>query len=235
MKYVLSIFLWIIGGLYYTGFLLITLLLSFLLPVEKFDWLVKKMLRGLFRFIFFKIELEFLEKVDTSQSYIYMINHVSFFDIPLVGGFIPGFVRGIEASRQHKWPLYGWVMRRLGNIPVERENIYASIKSYTEAELFLQKGKSLIIFPEGGRTSDGELRPFKKLPFHLAKKTQKEIIPVAILDMFRVNNKTSLLINPGRIRLKFGEIIGINIINDMDTVSLRDYTKKKIKNLISEQ
>jgi len=233
MKYILSILLWFIGGLYYTGFLLITLLFTFIFPVEKFDWLVKKILRGLFKFIFIKVEVEFLEKIDTTRSYIFLINHVSFFDIPLVGGFIPGFVRGIEASRQHKWPLYGWVMRRLGNIPVERENIHSSIKSYTKAENFLTKGKSLIIFPEGGRTTTGELRPFKKLPFHLVKKTQCEIIPVAISGMFGLNNKTSFLIKPGKILLRFGKIISRDEINNLDTVDLRDHTKNEISKLLT--
>jgi 1-acyl-sn-glycerol-3-phosphate acyltransferase len=235
MKYIVSFYLWLIGGIYYTGFLLITLLLTFLFPVEKFDWFVKKTLRGFFRFVFIRVEREGLENVDPHKSYIFILNHVSFFDIPLVGGFLPGFVRGIEASRQHKWPLYGWVMRRLGNIPVERDNIHSSIKSFSKAESYLKKGNSLIVFPEGGRTSTGELRPFKKLPFHLVKNTQIEIVPVAILGMFAVNNKNSFLIKPNTIRLKFGKPITLSEINKMETVGLRDYTKTQIQNLISQK
>jgi len=121
----------------------------------------------------------------------------------------------------------------LGNIPVERENIHSSIKSYTKAENFLTKGKSLIIFPEGGRTTTGELRPFKKLPFHLVKKTQCEIIPVAISGMFGLNNKTSFLIKPGKILLRFGKIISRDEINNLDTVDLRDHTKNEISKLLT--
>ncbi len=232
MKYIVSIYLWLAGIIYYTGFLILALLLSFLFPVEKIDPVIKKILRGFFRAVFIKVETNGLENIDPGRAYIFMINHISFFDIPLVGGFVPGFVRGIEASRQHKWPLYGWVMRRLGNIPVERTNVYASIKSFGQAEKYLRQGKSLIIFPEGGRTSTGDLIPFKKLPFHLVKKTEIEIIPVAIKGMFEINNKTSLSIKPGKVLVKFGASISKEIIQKLDTVALRDYTKEKIRKLL---
>ncbi len=235
MRNILSAYLWFIGAVYYIGFLVIALLLSFLFPFEKIDPVLKKMLRGFFKVIFIKVQVEGLENIDPDKSYIFMINHISFFDIPLVGGFIPGFIRGIEASRQHKWPLYGWVMRRLGNISVERDNIHSSIKSYSKAETFLKKDKSLIIFPEGGRTSTGELRPFKKLPFHLVKKTQSEIIPVAISGMFAVNNKNSLLIKPGKVFFRFGKVIPADVVNSLDTVGVRDHAKTEIQKLLLQK
>ena len=78
-----------------------------------------------------------------------------FFDIPLLGGYIPGCARGVEASRQHAWPLYGWAMRRLGNIPIDRKNVFSSLNSISQTAEVLTEGKSMIILPERHRTVDG--------------------------------------------------------------------------------
>lgn len=107
-----------------------------------------------------------------------MSNHASLFDIPLLEAYIPTFVRGVEALRQFKWRVYGWAIRRVGNIPIDRKNIHASIKSMKKTEKILKKGQSIVILPEGHRTLDGNLGQFKKLPFHLAKQAGVPIIPI---------------------------------------------------------
>ena len=139
MKHVLSIYLWIV---------LFTYSLFFLV----------------FKIMFIKVEVEGLENISPDKTYLYMANHVSLFDIPLLGGFIPGIARGVEADRQHAWPLYGWAMRRLGNIPIDRKNVFSSLGSISKTASVITEGKSMIILPEGHRTMDGELRQFKKLP-----------------------------------------------------------------------
>jgi 1-acyl-sn-glycerol-3-phosphate acyltransferase len=163
-----------------------------------------------------------------------MLNHVSFLDIPLVGGFIPGFVRGIEASRQHKWPLYGRVMGRLGNIPIERENIHASLSVTGKARESLEAGTSMIIFPEGGRTGNGLMKRFKKLPFHLAKQSGFDLIPVGISGMFEVNNKNAWYMGPGHVHLTFGVPIPAEKIAEMETLELRKHVFERIQYLAGQ-
>ena len=68
----------------------------------------------MFKIMFVKVDVDGLENIIPNKTYLYMANHVSLFDIPLLGGFIPGYARGVEADRQHAWPLYGWAMSRLG-------------------------------------------------------------------------------------------------------------------------
>lgn len=229
MRTLVSVVLWILASVYYLGFLLVALALSYLFSFKTIDPLLKAMMRGLLHLLFIKVEIHGLEHVDPEKPYIYVANHSSMLDIPLVAGFVPGYLRGIEASRQHGWPLYGWVMGRLGNLPIERADVHASISTMKRAEAYLESGGSLIIFPEGHRTSTGQLQPFKKLPFHLAKRSGKPIVPLTIRGMFEINNKNSLMVRPGRVTMHFGEAIGVDEVARLTTVELRDLAEARIR------
>lgn len=232
MKYLISPFLWLLGFLYFSFFLFFALLVSYILPERIYNPWITAILRGLFPVIFTKVEVEGRDAIDLNKTYLYMSNHVSTFDIPLLGGFVPGFARGVEAHRQHKWPLYGWVMGRLGNIPIERENIHGSISSLRFAAKQMIGGKSIIILPEGHRTMTGKLGPFKKLPFLLAKQADKEIIPVGISGLFHLNRKGSLFIQPTTLKIKFGKVIPIDVIENKSVIELRDIVREEVEKLI---
>jgi 1-acyl-sn-glycerol-3-phosphate acyltransferase len=234
MRYLFSLYLWIVAFLYFVLFLIFALCVSFIFIPSTYDPWLKKFLRNLFRILHIPVLIEGSEKIKNDKTYLFMSNHVSLFDIPLLGGFVPGLVRGVEADRQHRWPLYGWVMGRLGNIPIERENIYGSIKSMSRTERSINDGTSIILLPEGHRTLNGQLNPFKKLPFHFAKKIDKELIPIGLSGLYTLKRKGSWRIKPTPIKLKFGEIISRDEINKMTTVELRDYVKEKIRDLIEE-
>ncbi len=192
------------------------------------------MLRFLFLILFIPVESENDEKVIPEKTYLFMSNHVSIFDVPLLQGYIPKFVRGIEASRQFKWPFYGWVVKRIGNIPIERENIYASIRSIRKAENYLRNGVSIVILPEAHRTLDGKMRPFKKLPFYLAKQARVDIMPVGLSGLFHVKQKDSWILRPAPIKIKFGDSIPVNDVRTLSVVELRDLTRQKIQELIEK-
>lgn len=228
MRTLVSAVLWILASVYFLGFLLVALALSYLFSFKTIDPLLKAMMRGLLHLLFIRVEVHGLEHLDPERPCIYVANHSSMLDIPLVAGFVPGYLRGIEASRQHSWPLYGWVMGRLGNLPIERDDVHASISTMKRAEAYLEAGGSLIIFPEGHRTSSGQLQPFKKLPFHLAKRSGKPIVPLTIRGMFEINNKNSLMVRPGRVTMHFGEAIGVDEVARLTTVELRDLSEERI-------
>ncbi|MEN8192775.1 MAG: lysophospholipid acyltransferase family protein [Bacteroidota bacterium] len=178
------------------------------------------------------VAVEGLENIIPNKTYLYMANHVSLFDIPLLGGFVPGYARGVEADRQHKWPLYGWAMRRLGNIPIDRNNIFSSLKSMNETGDVLAEGKSMIILPEGHRTMDGELRQFKSFPFLLSKKAEAEIIPIGLSGLYTLKNKNSWVITPNRVKIKFGKPVSLETIQQLSTKELREKVREEIKSLI---
>jgi len=96
----------------------------------------------------------------------------------------------------------------------------------------ITEGKSMIILPEGHRTMDGELREFKSFPFLLAKKVEVEIIPIGLSGLFTLKNKNSWIINPTKIKIRFGTPIRVEIIKEFTTKELRDKVREEVKSLI---
>jgi len=232
MKYVISVYVWVVGGLYFILLCFKVLILSLFFKPKKIDPFIKLSLKGLFKISFIKVQSEGTEHIEPDKTYLFMSNHTSLFDIPVFEAYIPIFVRGVEALRQFKWPVYGWIIRRLGNIPIDRSDLQASIQSAKIAEEHLQRGISILILPEGHRTLDGNLRPFKKLPFHLAKGAEVPIIPIGLSGVFQLKRKGSWLIRPGVVQIKFGLPIEPETIRSLSVEELRDLTKSKIHELI---
>ena len=232
MKYLVSVYIWTVGGLFFVLFCLISIVLSFILRLKTFDPFLKKSLKWFFKILFIKVRSEGSENIQTNKNYLFMSNHESLFDIPLLEAYIPTFVRGVEALRQFKWPLYGWLIRRMGNIPINRKNIHASIRSMKQTENVLKEGQSIVILPEGHRTLDGELRPFMKLPFHLAKRAGVPIVPIGLSGLFQLKSKYSWIIQPRAITIKFGRPIEPEEMRSFSTEELRDHVRGKILDLI---
>jgi 1-acyl-sn-glycerol-3-phosphate acyltransferase len=231
MRYLISVYSWVVGGLYFIILCFFSIILSFFLRPKTFDPFIKKSLRILFRILFIKVRSKGAENIQPDINYLFMSNHASLFDILLLEAYIPTFVRGVEALRQFNWPVYGWAIRRMGNIPIDRKNIHASITSMKKTEKILKKGQSIVILPEGHRTLDGNLGQFKKLPFHLAKQAGVPIIPIGLSGLFQLKNKGSWLIRPRPVKIKFGQSIPPDKILSFPTEELRDYIKEKIQDL----
>jgi 1-acyl-sn-glycerol-3-phosphate acyltransferase len=206
--------------------------LTFFIKQETLDPWIKKRLRFLFRILFIKVRSEGSEQIDPKKTYLFMCNHSSLFDIPLLEAYIPTFVRGVEALRQFKWPVYGWVIKRLGNIPIDRKNIHASIRSMKATERSLKGGMSFVVLPEGHRTLDGHLGEFKRLPFHLAKQAGVPIIPIGISGLFLLKRKGSWLIKPQPVTIRFGKPVDPETIQALSVEELRDSIRSKIQGLI---
>ena len=228
MRVIVALLIWIVGVPYVALCLILALLATFLMPKRAFDPLLKILARGMFRLFGIRVETEGLEKIPTDRPVIYMVNHNSFFDIPLIEGFVPGYIRGIIAFKATGLPLYGWLMDRIGNITINRGSMHGSMRSMSKAQDYVTTGNSLTIFPEGNRSTTGQLLPFKRLPFHLAKQCAMPLVPVAVSGMYEVNNKTSLLVRPGVIKLRFGDVYSEQQLEAMDVNTLRDSVRDSI-------
>lgn len=234
MKYILSFYFWTVGGLVFGMVLVFAIIISYVVPPVTYDPWIKKMLRLLFKIFLTKVIVEGAEQIKQDKPYLFMANHVSIFDAILLGGYVPTFVRAVEADRQHKWPLYGWAVKRYGNIAIARENPHRSVKSLSRAENYLKSGKSIAILPEGHRTLDGNLRAFKKLPFLMAKQAGVDIVPVGLSGLFTMKRKGSWLIQPSTLKIKFGPIIPAETVKSLSVVELRDETRDKVLALIEK-
>lgn len=234
MKHVRSVFLWTSGFIFFGIFSTIAILLTYIVPLKKLDPFIKTSLKLLFKVMFIKVRVEGNTDFDKSKTYLLMSNHVSLFDVPLLKAYIPIYFKGVEAHHQFKWPFYGWLVTRMEAIPIERDNIYASMRSIRKANKQLNLGTSIAILPEGTRTLTGEMQPFKKMPFMLAKKAGVDIIPIGLSGLFKLKPKGSWHITPSTITIKFGDVITAKEVDDLTLEELRDKVYESIKGLITK-
>ena len=136
------------------------------------------------RFAGVKIVLRGLEKLRPGQNYIVMANHVSNLDPPILIPSIPGRCSVLVKKELFRTPILGTGMRQADLVPVDRRDREAAIESVRGAIEVLRKGLHMVIYPEGTRSSDGRLLPFKKGPFHLAMDSGVPIVPVTMLGTF---------------------------------------------------
>jgi 1-acyl-sn-glycerol-3-phosphate acyltransferase len=229
---VFSLYRWFVG-LLYVGFVCSTVIvLSLFLPTRAYDPVFKAMLRGLFAVLFIPVRVKGGEALRTDRPRLYMANHVSLFDAPLLGAFLPGAVRGVEGERHFRWPLYGTFVRRIGNIPIDRDNAFSSMRSLRRARQRLARGHSLTIMPEAHRTLDGQLRQFKRLPFSLAKAAGVDVVPVGLSGLYALNNKHSWRIRRSRLLLSIGTVVPAEEAAARSVDELRRIIRDRIAGLI---
>jgi 1-acyl-sn-glycerol-3-phosphate acyltransferase len=155
-----------------------------------------------------KVKAEGLENIHGDGPFIFVSNHISQFDITALQFTIPlksGFVFKKELARI---PLFGWQLLVGPHIVIDRSNAESALKSIHKARQKMKtKAVSMILFPEGTRSKDGELQPFKRGAFHLASQVNYPIVPVTIRDSDKLLPKGSLRINKGTIKISFSEPI----------------------------
>ena len=140
---------------------------------------------------------------------ILMANHQSDFDILISLAFIPVQFRWIAKKELFAIPVFGAAMRSAGYIEIDRSNHEKAMRSIDEAALSIRRGKSIMSFPEGTRSRDGEIKAFKQGTFHLAIKSGVPIVPVSIIGSGRIMPKRSLRIKPGQIKIVIGKPIEV--------------------------
>ena len=142
-----------------------------------------------------------LDNIDPSRSYIYMSNHQSNFDIPVLLACLPVQFRWLAKAELFKIPLFGRSMRAAGYVKIDRFNRESAFKSINEAAAKMQNGVSVMIFPEGTRSRDGKIRAFKKGGFVMAVDSGVPIVPVILQGTWPIMDKSSLRINAGNVAL----------------------------------
>ena len=151
-----------------------------------------------------KVQVQGLENMDPQKSYILVSNHQSTFDIFTLLGYLPHQFRWIAKASLFRAPFLGWAMSRIGYIPIERDSPKKAYRSMLRAAERVQQGVSVIIFPEGTRSPDGHLQPFKKGVFLIALKSQAPILPIAIRGTAQIMPKGSLRAYPGNVQIFIG-------------------------------
>src|ERR1043166_1937117 len=163
------------------------------------DSLIRVWARLLVRAAGIDLRTERMETVDRKQRYILIANHYSYFAIPVIIAAVPQPIRFMAKISLFKIPIFGWALGRAGFIPIDRKNRPTAGKSFDLAAERIRKSKTIVIFPEEGRSRYREMRPFQRGAFLLAIKAGMQMMPIAVdgtFDIFRVGAKR---ITPGKV------------------------------------
>lgn len=147
--------------------------------------------------------------LEKQRGYIFMANHQSMYDVPVLIAGLPGEVRFLTKKSLFKIPIFGWALSAGGFVPVDRGNRAAAAETYEAAIACLSGGRSLLIFPEQTRSPDGELLPFKRGGSVMALQTGHAIVPVGIRGTGRVRPKKSWRIHPVPVSVRYGKPIEV--------------------------
>lgn len=196
---------------WFTGILFLVLGSASMLMVGIFhrgnflDRVLKFWCRLIVRTSGIRVTVKGLENIEPGKQYVVMMNHVNMFDGVIIVGNLPMKVRGIEEESHFKWPVYGWLIRGLGNVPINRKSGRRALESLHKAGEYMRRHEdlSVIIFPEGTRTRNGKLQKIKKGGFLLAVEAGLEILPVVQVGSYAVKKKVHWLIRPGHVDLVF--------------------------------
>ncbi len=163
---------------------------------------------------------------------IFCANHQSNFDIIALYVALDRPIYFIAKKELKKIPFLGWYMQLAGMIFVDRSNRESAIKSMNNAGKLILKGRNVVTFPEGKRSIDGNIKPFKKGSFFIAKQNNINIIPIAIEGSYRINKPGSFRLKKGIIKINFGRIIESKKFKDIE--SLKQETKDEIVEIHKE-
>jgi len=175
------------------------------------------------------------ERVDPLVPRIYMTNHQSYFDIFALLANVPVDFKFILKQELMKIPFLGPAMRRADYIGIERKDPRKAIKSMNEAAEKIRAGSSVVMFPEGTRSVDGRLLPFKKGGFKLALKSCCDIVPVSISNSYRIVPKGSLKINKGTFHVCIGSPIPVKGYDRKSMPQLMERVREDMLNQMEER
>ena len=177
-----------------------------------------------------EVSVEGLEKLSPGGAYVFASNHLSYMDTPVALWHIPVEFRFLAKMGLFQIPFLGWHLRRSGHLAVPRGDARGSLRTMTEAARVIQeKGISMLLFPEGGRTH-GRLRSFKEGAAYIAIKARVPAVPVGIVGTRQVLPMGSLTLRPGKVTLRIGQPISTQNLSLKDrhalTLRFRDEVAK---------
>jgi 1-acyl-sn-glycerol-3-phosphate acyltransferase len=182
-----------------------------------------------------QVEVKGVDVVKKNEPYLFMSNHLSFLDGPLLYFLIPQPVRVILKKEIFRIPVIGLGMRQVGFVPVDRKGIRGGKKSIDHAaRLMKEKGYSFLIFPEGTRSRDGKIQKFRRGGFFLALASQTAIVPVSIQGTYELMPKGNFFVKRGKIRILFHPPVSVRENLKQDLPVLMERVRSVIQSGLAE-
>ena len=198
MVFIRTIFFWS------TVFLSLIFLTPFLFVFQSKKKVIRGIEKGWGRLLLFvsgvKIKIEGRENIDPNGCYIVMANHQSYFDI-FVLLLLPVLIHWMAKKELFRIPIFGWILRWIGGIEVDRKNRAKAYLSLKKAVDTIRQGSTVLIFPEGTRSPNGDLLPFNKGGFSLAILAEAPILPITIKGTRGIMEKGSFRVYSGSVKV----------------------------------
>lgn len=170
-----------------------------------------------------RLDVQGIENVDSNLPAVYVSNHQSAFDIFTLLAGVPVPFKFLLKKELMRIPFLGWAMKRARYIAIDRGNHRKALKSMREASDRIRNGASILVFAEGTRSEDGNIKPFKKGGFHLAVEAESNVVPIAINGSRNILLKGSFRIGKGVIKMNIGA-----------PISAKGYSRKTMEPLIEK-
>ncbi len=193
---VVSVLLWTVGLLWLVPMMGAMMLCALFVSPERTEWLSRLYCWGQVRVTGARWRAVVHPDIDPARPYVFACNHVNLLDHVTMYNSTPHFKQGVELASHFDIPVYGWFMKQRGTIPVHRgEGKIAQLTRDVRAEV--ERGHSILVFPEGTRTTDGRVGPFRKGFFRIARDLELAVVPVSVTGMYEILRKGSNLFRLG--------------------------------------
>ncbi|MEQ1760374.1 MAG: lysophospholipid acyltransferase family protein [Vicinamibacterales bacterium] len=173
------------------------------------------------------VDVEGMERLVPGRTYVFVSNHQSIYDIPIIFWSLPYQLRIIAKASLGNFPFLGWHLRRTGHMLVDRRRPDRA-RIFKWASRLTSEGLSLIVFPEGTRSRDGRVARFKGGSFYLALQAGLPIVPISVIGSRHVMLKGRLATYPGRVRMVIHDPIDTTGMADADPKGFGDRVRDVI-------
>ncbi|PLX47807.1 MAG: 1-acyl-sn-glycerol-3-phosphate acyltransferase [Desulfobulbaceae bacterium] len=182
-----------------------------------------------------KVRVEGMEKLESGKSYIFAANHQSQFDIFCLQGSFEWDFRWLAKKELFRIPIFGPALRRSGNIPIDRSSGRKSMVSLNEAAQRIKGGCSVVIFPEGTRSVDGNLLDFKAGGMMIAIKAGVGVVPMAICGTRHILPKGKILPRAGEVVIRLGDPLDVSGYSLKEKQKLADDLRWQVAELLGQE
>jgi 1-acyl-sn-glycerol-3-phosphate acyltransferase len=227
--------LWTVSALHFFIVAPTLVILGIFLDPRRHDWLQRAFCRRIVWLAGARIEARRSAGFDPRRSSFFVVNHVNLFDPFVLYCAIPQFVRGWELESHFKIPAYGWLMKRFGNVPVRDTMRPSDLKRlWRMTKDALERGTSLIVFPEARRTRDGRVGDFKDGVFRMALQLGIPIVPVSLVGSFKHHRTGNWMLWPSTITVYLHDTIDPAGLSPKDVATLRERVEQIISAPVEE-
>ena len=180
-----------------------------------------------------KYKVTGLNNLNPNANYIFAGNHTSMLDIPIAFSALPYWLVPIAKIELRSVILLGWVMRTAGHIFIDRKKSESAIRTLERTKKsLLNNPRSILLFPEGTRTRDGSIGPFKKGGLLLSLDTKMPIVPIAFIGSFEMFGKGSYSMKGRSVELRVGTPIETSTFSYETRKELADHVREKVSDLV---